>query len=99
MLVNGIIEIGQIVRSKAGRDLGNYYVVIGQENDKLLLVDGYTRRIESPKKKNIKHIQKTNYKITEIALKIRAGDKPTNKEICRALSNLSCIGDDKTDNF
>ena len=65
MLGDGVIKIGQVVRSLAGRDQGRYYVVMGQEDDKLLLVDGYIRRTEFPKKEP-KHVQKTNHRIQEI---------------------------------
>ncbi|NLK00800.1 MAG: RNA-binding protein [Clostridia bacterium] len=87
------MKIGQVVRSLAGRDQGRYYVVMGQEDDKLLLVDGYIRRTEFPKRKNPKHVQKTNHRIQEIAAKTKADKVLTNKEINRALSELGCLGD------
>lgn len=51
---------GMLVYSKAGRDKGKLFLVLDTENDFVYLSDGDTRRIGSPKKKKIKHINKTN---------------------------------------
>lgn len=51
---------GMLVYSKAGRDKGRLFVVLGIENDFVYLSDGDTRRVDCPKKKKIKHINKTN---------------------------------------
>ncbi|WP_350343832.1 KOW domain-containing RNA-binding protein [Proteinivorax tanatarense] len=50
------IQTGQLVRSKKGRDLGNLYIVMAIEGDRVLLVDGKKRPTKKPKAKNIKHI-------------------------------------------
>lgn len=55
----GLCEPGAIVRARAGRDAGRYFVVTGLEGDYLLLCDGKTRRLESPKKKNPLHVRAT----------------------------------------
>lgn len=51
---------GMLVYSRAGRDKGKLFVVLGIENDFVYLSDGDTRRVSAPKKKKIKHINKTN---------------------------------------
>ena len=51
---------GMLVYSKAGRDKGKLFVVLGIENDFVYLSDGDTRRVNNPKKKKIKHINRTN---------------------------------------
>ncbi len=56
-------EAGNVVISKAGRDKGYFLAVIGEENGNILVADGKERPLERPKKKNPKHLQKTNYKI------------------------------------
>lgn len=48
---------GCLAYSKAGHDKGSLYVVIGMSDDKVFLADGVLRKVSSPKKKNIKHIQ------------------------------------------
>ena len=51
---------GSLVYSIAGRDKGAIFVVIDKEGDWVYLADGDTRRVEKPKKKRLKHINKTN---------------------------------------
>ena len=48
---------GRLILSMAGHDKGQYYLVIKEEKDILLLSDGRTRGILKPKKKNRKHVQ------------------------------------------
>lgn len=52
------LKPGQLVRSLAGRDKGKHYLVL-QEIDQrtVLLVDGYSRPLAKPKKKNKAHLQ------------------------------------------
>ncbi len=52
------LKPGQLVRSLAGRDKGKHYLVIGELDHKhVLLVDGRSRPVSRPKKKNIVHLQ------------------------------------------
>ena len=51
---------GRIVRSLAGRDKGNFLVIIRADHDFVYLADGKERRIAAPKKKRIKHTAFTN---------------------------------------
>ena len=46
-----------LATSKAGHDKGKQYVVIGQEQEYFLLVNGSTKLLNKPKKKNQKHVQ------------------------------------------
>ncbi len=54
------MDIGQLVKSLAGRDKGRHYLVIGVEGRNLLLSDGQNRPVMQPKKKNPKHLQPYN---------------------------------------
>ncbi len=51
---------GRIVRSLAGRDKGNFLVVIKADENFVYLADGKERKLASPKKKRIKHTAFTN---------------------------------------
>ncbi len=52
------LKPGQLVRSLAGRDKGKHYLVLEEIGHKhVLLVDGRSRPIERPKKKNMVHLQ------------------------------------------
>ena len=66
-------KIGQIVISKAGRDCGKEFVVVGIAPGYLYLADGATRKLESPKKKKLKHIQGSYNVSEEIASLISSG--------------------------
>nr|WP_048601045.1 KOW domain-containing RNA-binding protein [Rubeoparvulum massiliense] len=51
-------RIGEIVRICRGRDAGNYAIIVGFEDDRyLLLADGNKRKFDTPKKKNISHVE------------------------------------------
>ena len=73
------ISRGSLVYSRAGRDKGTLYVVLSLENGYVYLSDGDTRRVENPKKKKLKHINKTN---TVCRLDF---DKLENHEVRKAL--------------
>lgn len=80
------MPIGQIVRSKAGRDKGRVFVVVGNaDNLHVLIADGDLRKIEKPKKKKIKHLQKYNDIAEDIRLKIIKKEKITNADLRNAL--------------
>lgn len=49
--------VGKMAISKAGRDKGNYYIVIKQIDDNYVFVaDGKLKTIEKPKRKKLKHL-------------------------------------------
>ncbi len=50
------IQNGIVVKANAGRDNGKYFVVVGAENAHILIADGKTRKLASPKRKNVKHL-------------------------------------------
>ena len=54
------IKPGDIVRSKAGRDKDRYFIVIRCEDVFAYVCDGDLRKTDKPKKKKIKHVNKTN---------------------------------------
>ena len=54
------ISRGSLVYSKAGRDKGTLFLVLKAEGEFVYLTDGDTRRVSNPKKKKLKHINKTN---------------------------------------
>ena len=53
----GLLSVGQLVTSRAGRDSGRKYVVIGfDESGYVLVADGMIRKINRPRRKNVKHL-------------------------------------------
>ena len=51
--------VGKIVYSNKGRDKGKYLVVINCDENYVWVADGKERKLQSPKRKNIKHISLT----------------------------------------
>lgn len=76
--------IGRIVCSRAGRDKGNFMVVVSVDNGCPLVCDGKERPLERPKKKNIKHLGVTNSVLLEEQYK-------NNRAIRRALNEYRGI--------
>ena len=81
--------ISDVVRSTAGRDLGELFYVIGTDPVYLYLANGKDRKLEKPKRKKRKHIQKVLRSETRVAEKLRNGDKVLNSELRRDLAYLS----------
>ncbi|AGK99964.1 KOW domain-containing RNA-binding protein [Desulfoscipio gibsoniae] len=80
---------GQLVQPRAGRDSGKYYLVIKVLDDHYVLAaDGTVRRLENPKKKNIKHLTLHTRIAGEIVDKLKSGDSISNADIRRAIERL-----------
>lgn len=56
---------GSLVYSRAGKDKGQLFLVLKLEGEYVYLTDGDTRKVNNPKKKKLKHINKTN-KVCEL---------------------------------
>ncbi len=62
------IKTGCVVQSCAGRDKGKFLYVCASDDNFVYIADGKERRLESPKKKNPKHLRATSLKIETTAL-------------------------------
>ncbi len=82
------MEIAQsnIVRSDAGRDAGKLFVVLAVEGEYLLLADGKSRKVESPKRKKRRHVLFVAAEESRLSEKIRSKEKITNSELRRTLA-------------
>lgn len=54
------LNTGSVVRAAAGRDCGGFFVVVSADDRYCFIADGKSRKLASPKRKNIKHICPTN---------------------------------------
>ena len=86
------IARSDIVKATAGRDAGKLFFVLGTEEDFLLLADGKTRKLESPKRKKRKHAVLAARYECRTADKIRSGEKVTNSELRRTLAQTGGDG-------
>ena len=85
------IKQGSIVKSMAGHDSGRFYVVVKLEGGFAYIADGKVRKLESPKKKRLKHLAPTKAEVdtnetaTNNKLKIALSDynseRPVTKEV------------------
>ena len=83
--------IGRIVRSAAGHDRDNFFVILNREGDFLYLADGKERKLDAPKKKRIKHVRSTNTvidtdsltdkKLRSVIARFREDQVPVNRNI------------------
>lgn len=80
------ITVGQLVKSRAGRDKGKIFLVLNIVDDKhVLIVDGDSRRLEKPKKKKIKHLIVYNTVLLEFKEKIDEKVKINNAYVRKLL--------------
>lgn len=83
------IDRSDIVLSVAGRDRGALFYVVDVEDGYVLLADGKGRRLEKPKRKKLKHVQRITRASSRVAEKIRSGEKVLNSELRRDLAAFS----------
>jgi len=89
--MNELPCIGSVVISKAGRDANRFFVVIGYSDDKkhVLIADGSLRKVDNPKKKQLKHISIKGVVIPVIKETIESGGKVFDYEL---RSHLNALG-------
>ena len=80
------IAKADIVRSDAGRDGGKLFIVLAVEGEYLLLADGKSRKVESPKRKKRRHVLYVASEDTRLSDKIKSEEKITNSELRRTLA-------------
>lgn len=68
------VEIGSIVISKAGRDQGRRFLVVGEVDDDFVMVaNGDLRKMDRQKKKRRKHLKPTGAVVTEARERLADG--------------------------
>lgn len=88
--MNRDCNIGRVVVSKAGRDVGELFVVIGILDDKYVYIsDGNLRSVEKPKKKKNKHLEYTNVIAEQIRDTIISDKELTNSMVKKFLISTS----------
>ena len=86
MEITDDLRIGQVVKSKAGRDKGRIFIVIEIVDDQYVrLCDGELRKVSKPKLKKIKHLIVYNRVFEEIETRVGKNEKLNNAYIRRLL--------------
>ena len=80
------IAKSDLVLATAGREKGRLFFVVDVQNEYLLLVDGRSRRLEAPKRKKCRHVQRAGAAPEELAAKLRSSEIITNSELRKALA-------------
>lgn len=80
-------EAGRVVVSKQGHDCGRWFLIRENVDEKhVLIVDGDTRKLDKPKKKQTKHLRAKPVRIDELAAAWEA-DKPVqDSDVRKALA-------------
>ena len=91
------IHPGEFVYAAKGRDAGKCFIVLSKEDNYLYLCDGKGRKVSSPKKKKIKHVEPTGQSDDFIVNRLAQVGKLTNKEVRYSL--LRFEGGDSESNY
>ena len=76
------LTIGHVVKSIAGKDKSSYFCVVDLKDSYCFLRDGKVHKLEHPKRKSFKHVQKTPYRLQSEALQV-------NKHLKKAIDSLT----------
>ena len=81
------IVIGDVVKAPAGRDKDKFFLVISVSEGFALIVDGKTRKVGNPKRKNVKHLIKAaGASMEKDADIIRRGEPFGNERLKKAIA-------------
>jgi ribosomal protein L14E/L6E/L27E len=86
MEITNDLRVGQIVKSKAGRDKGRIFIIAEIVDDiNVKICDGELRKVSKPKLKKIKHLIVYNRVFEEIETRVSKNEKLNNAYIRRLL--------------
>ena len=83
------IRVGSVVLSTQGRDKGIYFLVVSVGKGFVFLADGGMRKLNAPKKKNVKHVSFSGVMLEAIAEKLTTGKKVFDSEVKSALRQFN----------
>lgn len=85
-----ILQIGQLVKVLRGSDAGMHAVITRIENERFVwIADGNKRRFDSPKKKNVLHLQAFDFISSEVFTSIAQTDRVTNGKLRFAVNKFT----------
>lgn len=86
------VRLGQLVTSRAGRDNGRAYLVVGVAPDgRVLVADGRRRTVASAKPKNPRHLWLHDRVAERLAERLSGGHPVTDRDVAEALGGLTGI--------
>jgi large subunit ribosomal protein L14e len=86
------IALGQIVHSRAGRDSGKFFIIVGIVDDNyVLLADGDLRKINSPKKKKVKHLVFHDKLAEDVQQSLLENKRITDADLRKSLQSMGLL--------
>ena len=83
------VTIGQLVKSKAGRDKDRVFIIIDIVDEQYVLIaDGDLRKVDHAKKKKIRHLAVYDQISDDIKKRIKLNEKVSNLILRRELEKL-----------
>lgn len=83
------LQIGQLVRSTAGRDKDYLFLVVQQVNARTVLIaDGNFRRVQNPKRKNARHLMPYPAVADDVQMELAKGNSIPDRQLRAALQRL-----------
>lgn len=79
-------KTGLIVRSMAGRDKGDLFIILRTEGEYAYIANGNLRKVDCPKKKKLRHLKSEEYVSEFIKNKLETAGKVTNNEVRIAIA-------------
>lgn len=79
------VSVGAIVQSLAGRDKNGFFIVIKIDGEYAVISDGKKRKVQSPKRKKIKHLRKISSVSKELIEHIQSGNPIGNERLTQAV--------------
>ena len=81
------VEVGSVVISKAGRDQGRTFLVVGEVDDDFVMVaNGALRKMDHQKKKRRKHLKPTGCVVEALRQRLSQGEPVEDHELRAWLS-------------
>lgn len=79
-------DVGRIVLSRQGHDKGRWFVVVRVVDEKhVLIADGQSRKLEKPKKKQLKHLRAKSTRLSWLVEALSEGKPVLDSELRKAL--------------
>ncbi|WP_188207987.1 KOW domain-containing RNA-binding protein [Alkalibacillus aidingensis] len=86
---SGSPKLGQIVKILRGREANQYAVIIGFVDQKfVMLADGDKRKFDRPKRKNLHHVELTDFVSPEVKTSLEETGRVTNGKLRFAISKF-----------
>ncbi len=84
------LQVGQLIKVLKGKDEERYAIVIGVLDERFVwIADGNKRRFDSPKKKNILHLELLPVISQEVASSLQESGKVTNAKLRYAIQKYA----------